>query len=142
MTYEDVKFQGVEKFKMGNFSKEEVSFTINVKVYNPNNYKIKVKSATLDVLNSKDKKIGELHVLDKLVLNKNESGSYPVNIKARLSDLLLSGGGSVMDLVKSRNTNFRFRGKIKVKARGLGKKFEVDELLPLDISRMLPSFGG
>lgn len=141
MSYKDVRFEGVENFKIKDFSTKEVLLTFNVKLFNPNNYKIKVKPGEVDVLNNKDKLLGKAKVVKKVVIDKNMSGSYPVTIKAKLSDFLLSGGGSIFDLIKNRNTTIRFRGDVKVKARGLGKKIKLDETKSFDLGKFMPSLG-
>lgn len=134
-TYKDVEFNGIEKFKVDEFNKEKVTVSFKANIYNPNNYNIKVKSDQVDVLLS-DKVIGQAKIKDKVVLKKETTDLYDVVIE---SDLKKIAGGSIfglIDVLSGQSLTLRFRGNIKVRARGLGKKIAFDEEKSFDPSQL------
>lgn len=137
LTYKDVQFQGVENFKIKKLDTKEVTISFDLKIYNPNNYKIKVKPSEVNILNKNDKLLGKAEILEKIVVQKEKTGSYPVTVKAKLSDVLISGGGSILDLVKNRSTDIKFQGTVKVRARCIGKKIPLDETKTFDIGKLI-----
>lgn len=137
ITYKDVQFQGVENFKINNLDTKQVTLSFDLKIYNPNNYKIKVKPSEVNVLNKNNKLLGKAEILDKVVVQKEKSGLYPVTVKAKLSDVFISGGGSILDLIKNRSTDIKLQGTIKVKAKCIGKKIKLDETKTFDVEKFI-----
>ena len=135
LTYKEVEFNGIEQFKVEDFNKEKVTVSFKANIYNPNNYNIKVKSDNVDVLLS-DKIIGTAKIKNKVTLKKESTGLYEIVID---SDLKKIAGGSLfglVDVLTGKSLTLRFRGNIKVRARGVGKKIAFDEEKSFDPSQL------
>lgn len=139
-TYKEVQFNGVSDFHVDDINKEKATVSFKASIYNPNNYNIKVKSNDLDVLLS-DKKVGTAKIKKKVVIKKQTSGDYDVQVDI---DLKKFAGGGLFGLAKvlsGKSLSLRVRGFLKVRARGLGKKIEIDEqrsFNPSDLNIDLP----
>lgn len=140
MSYKDVQFNGISGFKVDEVNKERIAISFDANIYNPNNYNIKVKADNLDLLLS-DKVIGKAKVKDNIVIKKNSTDAYRVEIETSLKSVAGGGLSSLFKLVTGGPMNIQIRGVVKAKARGLGKKFEIDETRsfnPKDLDLKLP----
>ncbi len=58
--YDDVVYQGIENIKIGKVNEGKTPISFNIKLDNPNNYKIKIKPSDLTVFVG-GKELGEIH---------------------------------------------------------------------------------
>lgn len=123
--YEDVKFNGVKDFKLTNNKEENLLIKLDLEVYNPNKYKITIKPAILDVYVN-GKYAGKTKMKDKIVLEKQKKGIYPLYLKAKTKDILGALTGSLGSFLSGK-INIGIKGKVKAKVYGIGKKFDLDE---------------
>lgn len=123
LTYEDVQLESFDGVQVENFAQKSVKLRVNATIFNPNGYKIKIKKSDLDVLVD-GTKIGIAKTLDKVVLPKKATESQSV-----LIELTLDGKTAlmaVMPKLMKGSSEVQIKGKVKAKALGIGKKFDVD----------------
>lgn len=124
VTYKDVVFQGVEQLNITKISPDGIVADVELKITNPNNYKITVDTKQLD-LYVNTQKIGKTKLKNKLILNKNTTEVYKVKVVTNLPEdgqinlgtFLFGGGGGL---------NIQFKGQIVGKAKGISKTIDVD----------------
>lgn len=134
-TYKEVEFNGTSDFNVENISKKQLDFSFNANIYNPNDYKIKVRSNDLDVLIS-DKKVGTAKIQKRVVIKKQTSDDYRVHVQADMKKFAGGGLKSIIRTLSGGSINLRIRGIIKARARGLGRKIEVDETKRINPSQL------
>jgi LEA14-like dessication related protein len=132
MTYEDVQFKGVSNFKVDKIDKEKVKLKFDARVYNPNNYNITVRANNLDVGLSGNS-LAKASLGKKVVIKKNSTESYPVEVVVKMKDLMSSLGSSVLNMFSSKSVKLEISGDAKVGAKGLSKKFPLNFDYPIDI---------
>lgn len=103
----DLVYKNIEHFKIGQSPAKRTIISMNVLVYNPNHYKLKLKQATADVyLNGSH--LGKMTLDGRYVLPGRDTSSLPVQLEANVanalpnmvqlfthSDVLLTLAGSV-----------------------------------------------
>ncbi|MCB9189570.1 MAG: LEA type 2 family protein [Flavobacteriales bacterium] len=122
--YEDVDFKGVQGVSVVERTDEVVKLQIDVKVDNPNNFKIKVKKSTLDIYIN-EKYIGKTSLDSKIVINKNSEEVYPIVLNADPKDLIKAAMGSLGGLLKG-SVKVRLKGDVKGSVYGVTRKVPVD----------------
>jgi LEA14-like dessication related protein len=139
-SYKDVNYQGVENFKMGKIQDGQLTVNFDLKLDNPNKYKIKIKPTELLIFLG-DKEFATASLDKKLVIQKRSSLSYPIQIKAKLKNVLSGGFGGMMDIVMNRSAEVRIKGPVKGSVYGFSRKMMVDEVRSIDLSDFkLPFF--
>jgi LEA14-like dessication related protein len=122
--YKEVEFLGVTDYSINKLDTEEVRITLSMKIKNPNNYNIKIKKSSFDLyLNGK--KLGETKMLDDVKLGKNRSQVHDVVFDGNVEDIT-QGVFSSLGILLGGTAKLRVKGKLKAKAYGIGKKFDVD----------------
>ncbi len=131
MTYEEVQFQGVDGFKIDKVDKDQVKLRFNAKINNPNDYNISVKATNVD-LGVNGKSLARASTGKKVVIKKNTSDSYPVEVTVKLKDLLGGLGNSMMNMFTGGSLDLTIKGDAKVSAKGLSKKFPIEFTYPVN----------
>ncbi len=122
--YKDVEFMGITDYSMTKLNANEVKISLNMKIKNPNNYTIKIKKSVFDLFLN-DKELGQTSMLNDLKLEKNRSQIHDVVFESNLKDIS-SGIFSSLGILFGGKATLRIKGKLKAKAFGVGKKFDVD----------------
>lgn len=122
--YEEVQFRGVQNVSVLERGDNVIKLQIDVRVDNPNTFKIKVKKSTLDIYIN-GKYVGKTQLDEKIVLQKETEDVYPVVIKMNTKDLLKAAVGSLGGLLKGEAT-VRLTGDVKGSVYGISRKVEVD----------------
>lgn len=122
--YEDVEFKGVQNVSVLKRTDEVVKLQIDVKVDNPNNFKIKVKKSTMDIYIN-EKYVGKTSLDAKVVINKESEEVYPIVLNADPKDLLKAAMGSLGGLLKG-SVKVRIKGDVKGSVYGISRKVPVD----------------
>ncbi len=116
MEYRDIDYVKVEKWE-GN----KVQFRVGLKVYNPNNYKIKIKKVVLDAsVNGQD--LGQVLTDSKLVLPAEAESVQGVVCKASGSQLF----GMMPGLFTGGAVKLHLKGTVKGKVSLFSRTFPVD----------------
>ena len=93
--------------------------------YNPNNYKMILKQADIDILLN-GKKISSLHQEYDLVIEKK--AEFTVPLEATFSQKQINGNiiSSALQILMGKNLTLQYLGNIKVKAYGIRIRVPVD----------------
>ena len=122
--YKDVEFLGITDYSINKLDTEDVRITLFLKIKNPNTYNIKIKKSAFDLyLNGK--KLGKAKMLDDIKLEKNRSQVHEVVFEGDIKKIT-QGIFSNLGVLFGGTAKLRVTGKIKAKAYGIGKKFDVD----------------
>lgn len=124
--YKDVEFKGVESVKILSANKEKIQLSINARIYNPNNYNIKVVDADLDV-SIKNKIMGKGILKNNVVLTKQKEtvNDFIVNIKP---NSLFNLAGVIVESFFKGGIPVSIKGSINVKIF-----FIIKKKIPVDI---------
>ncbi|MEZ4937487.1 MAG: LEA type 2 family protein [Crocinitomicaceae bacterium] len=133
MTYQDVQFQGVSNFKVDKIDKEQVKLKFDARINNPNNYNITVRANNVD-LGVNGKSLAKGDVGKKVVIKKNASDAYPVEVTVKFKDLMSGLGSSLVNMFGGGSINLEIKGNAKVSAKGLSKKFPLEFEYPVNPS--------
>ncbi|TNE55899.1 MAG: hypothetical protein EP338_01990 [Bacteroidetes bacterium] len=126
--FKDVDFEGVDHFKVKEFSKKEAMVNMGLKIRNDNGFKLKIKPSTLNVF-LEDMQVGTIHLEDKLVIKKKSTQVYPTDFKIKFADGFLM---KAMRLMRKEKLQLRMEGTVKGGAFGVSKKFPVKERRTID----------
>lgn len=118
-------FETVREVSIKESSGDSITLMALADFYNPNNYKMVLKQADIDVLLN-GKKISSLHQEYNLVIEKN--ANFTVPLEATFSQQEINGNiiSSALDILMGRNLTINYVGNIKVKAYGIKIRVPVD----------------
>jgi LEA14-like dessication related protein len=122
--FENLEFHGIEKVQMPKMDDHEILIDLSIKVENPNKFNIKLKPSQVAVFLN-EKKLGTIHIDEKLKFLKKVENVYSTQLKIKLED------GAFFSLLKMATKDeipLRFKGKIKGSVFGISKKIEVDQV--------------
>jgi LEA14-like dessication related protein len=125
ISYHEVQVNKVEFRSIKNVTAKGFDVQMAVHVNNPNNYRIKIKRANIDLLVS-DNKVGSAAINKKLVLKGKTSDEYLFTINADYKGMASSAIPSIISVVTSGSIPLRATGNLNAKAFVVGKKFDVD----------------
>lgn len=125
ISYQDVEFVSFDKLSIKNISFTGVDLGITVTIENPNNYKIKIVDADID-LEIAGKPVGKIIVPEKLVLDKKSKKQQTFVVATGVSKLSKSFGPTLMALLGNKKIRIKANGSFKAKAFAVGKKFLVN----------------
>jgi LEA14-like dessication related protein len=94
---------------------------LNVKIKNPNNYRLLIKKIDLDASLNK-KLIGKINHTEKLSIPKKSENIYPIRLKADMTQLQKL----VPSLIFSGAALVNVKGKVKGKALLIPKTIDID----------------
>jgi LEA14-like dessication related protein len=126
-------FESVEQVEIKNRTRTEVTIAAEVNFYNPNNNKITLKHADIDVLLN-DKKITNYTRDYNLRIEKNQHFSIPVEIDFSLSDLNANVISSAINALLGKKQKLSYKGFIRIKAYGIRVKVPVDGSSDFDLN--------
>ena len=131
MTYEEVNFQGVSNLKVEKIDKEKVKLKFDARVMNPNDYNISVKAGNVDI-GVNGNSLAKASTGKKIIIKKNSTDSYPVEVTVKLKELMGGLGNSLFDMFTGGSINLEIKGDARVGARGLSKKIPIEYSFPID----------
>lgn len=138
--YDDVVYQGVEKIKISKPIDGKTSIALNIKLDNPNKFKIKIKPSDMMVYLG-GKELGEVHLKETLVLEKRSMKSYPIIIDAKIKDIAKSGLGGLVELATKQTVTIRFKGFVRGSVYGITQKRYVDQTKEIETGQYLRLLG-
>ena len=110
LVYKDVK-----NFKLNGFGLNNSSISMDVSMYNPNRFSIKLKDADVDIYVNKAY-IGKMFVVKgKYVIPKADSFLLPINVDVDLKNVL----PNALKLLFDKHIEVKVTGKIKAGKHGL-----------------------
>lgn len=122
--YDDISFLGIEGFKMGKIDGKQITFSLDVKIDNPNKFSLTVKPSTLDVF-IEDNLIGKTSLDQKIKFIKKTEKVYTVPLRIDLED------GAFLKILKyglKDKLSLHIVGKVKGSVYGFSKRVKVDEV--------------
>ena len=125
LTFKEVEFKGVEDFKVEKLTASEGKVRVSVNVDNPNNYKIKIKKADLDLYLG-GKNVGKAKLDKKVIIPKKSESTQDVVIVADNLDLAKAIASNFMPALLSGKLNVGVKGKVKAGVFIISKKFDFD----------------
>ena len=124
------QFNGVSNFKLNKFKENTVDFTVNVKLFNPNGYGIKVRPSNFDVYINNDY-IGKAKLNKSFKMKRKSESDCAVPISLMLEK------GKMMRLLALANlksgVDIRLDGVVKASALGVPKKEKIDRSKHLNL---------
>ena len=134
LTYEQVDVKNIEGFRVQNLlnNNEPTQLELDVRVDNPNNYKIKLKDADLNLfVGSKD--LGKVKLAKTVSIPKKSESVQTVVIEPESKDMLQAALQGGLSALLTGKVKVRVKGRIKGKAMGIGKWFDVDHSEQVDL---------
>ena len=108
----------------------------SLEIENTNFFNVTIRPSKI-IVSIDDKELGELKLIEKVVLSSKSKETYPLKFQFQLSEGALF---KIMSNVLKRDVNLTFKGKIKTKALGLPIPIQIDETKLFDGS-LLNLFG-
>jgi LEA14-like dessication related protein len=118
-------FESVEEVIIKDRTGTHVTVEAQVNFYNPNNHKITLKHADIDVLLN-DKKITNYSREFNIKIERNEYFSVPVEISFSLANLNANVITSAINALLGKKQRLSYKGNIKIRAFGIKIKVPVD----------------
>ena len=118
------EFKGASNFKMGELRSNKVNFSLDVNVFNPNGYGIKVRPSEFDVFIGKDY-VGKAKLQKSFKMRRKKNTVCHVPLELSLEP------GMIMKLMKwaqSRSLEVRLEGVLKASVMGLPKREKINEM--------------
>lgn len=138
--FEEPEFKGASNFKLDEFNQDHILFNVDISVYNPNGYALKVRKSIFDVYIN-DVHIGEAKLLDKYKMKSKRTtlGNVPVEVKLGQGVIF-----KLMQFMRDESVQLRLKGDLKASVLGIPNKQEIDQSktvnlkdLNIDIGKML-----
>ena len=126
-------YESVDKIEIKDRSSNSVTITANVNFHNPNNYRITLKHADIDVLLN-DEPITNFIRDYNLKIEKNENFTVPVEISFSMADLNTNVISSAINALLGKKQVLSYRGNIKIKAYGVRINVPVDGKTDFDLN--------
>lgn len=121
MSYKDIVYKSFEGVNIEKVENGFVEIGISVKVFNPNNYTIKIKEADLKA-NFNGKDLGDITLMNTLSLDANKESTQKIICKVSSSKLL-----SMLPMAfMTGNSKLTLVGDLKAKVFIFTKRFPVN----------------
>jgi LEA14-like dessication related protein len=128
-----LSYVGVENFKIQQVDKQMASISLDIKLYNPNDFKIKLKDADIDVFIDGNQ-LGNVQSAEKYEVPKNDTCLVPVILNVALKKIL----PNALQLVLSNGiADVKLTGTVKAGRYGIYKKIPLDYESKQDIGALL-----
>ncbi len=133
--YQEVEYKGVENISFGKIKDGTIPIYLEVRVFNPNKYNIKIKKSFFDLyLNGKH--LGKSSSSKDILIKKNKEDTYSILLKLKSSEITKSLFSS-LGFLFGQQLSFEIKGEIVAKALGIKKKFNIDENQKISASDFL-----
>ena len=126
-------YESVDEIEIIDRSSNSVTIAANVNFHNPNNYRITLKQANIDVLLN-GKPITNFTKDYNLKIEKNENFSVPVEISFSMADLNTNVISSAINALLGKKQVLSYKGNIKIKAYGIRINVPVDGKTDFDLN--------
>lgn len=122
---QELEFNGVNDVSVGSMKSDNIEITINVKLDNPNNFKIKVVKAKLDLFIG-GIEAGTADLEDKITIKKKAEDNYDIIITTDREQLMSAALKSALTSFGSGKITVKVKGWVKGRVWGIGKKIDVE----------------
>lgn len=121
--FEIPELKGFSNFKMGELHQNKISFDVNVSLYNPNGYGIRVRKSTFDVYIN-EAYIGEAKLEKSFKMKRKKTTECYVPVEIQLEPGILM---KLMKWASARSVNIRLEGVLKASVFAIPKREKVNE---------------
>lgn len=132
---QEPEFKGVNDFSVGSLDSDKIEITINVKLNNPNNFKIKVIKANMDLLVGGNE-AGVAKLEEKVIIKKKAEDNYDIIISTDKDKLMSAGMKAIIPSLASGKVSVKVKGWVKGRVWGIGKKIDVEFKENVDIDML------
>ncbi len=110
----DFVFRDVQNFSIGKADLHQAQLSMDVKLYNPNNYRMKLKKADLDVYMN-NKHLGKMNVRERYTVPQMDTFSLPIVLDVDMNNVL----PNALQLIMNSNVTVKLTGKVKAGRHGV-----------------------
>lgn len=125
MEYKQVELIEVKQVAVRVFSMKEIRLATFMQIHNPNNYKITITEADMELF-VKGKKIGNAKLDNNIVLPKNSNEVHEALVFTPMSEIQASAIPTILSVIGQPTVPVHIKGYIKGKVKGIAKKIPVD----------------
>lgn len=123
--YEDVVLKEVTNVNVNSFSANHIEIKVDMRIINPNNYKISIVDSDLELF-VKNKKVGTSKIKDKIDLPKNSDQTHQIVVVTNVGDMVGSAIPVILSVLFDETVDLQVKGEIKARAKSMSKSFPVD----------------
>ena len=109
----DLEYQGVEHFKLQKAGLSETAVSMDIHLYNPNSFNLKLKKADVDVFINNNH-VGKMKVSGRYTINRLDTFVLPVLLNVDLKNAL----SNVLQLMFSSDVDLKLQGTIRAGRHG------------------------
>tara|TARA_B100000683_G_scaffold276794_2_gene332151 strand:+ start:10102 stop:10563 length:462 start_codon:yes stop_codon:yes gene_type:complete len=125
VAFKDLKFNGIQNFKVEELSMKGVKINLGIKLDNPNWFAIKAKGGEIHI-KANEINLGSFKIVKPVKIPKRSDGVVHVTVESKFKNLLGSG---VMSLISVLSNGGKFKvdidGYVKASALGISKKVKI-----------------
>lgn len=128
----DLVYRDMQNFSVKQEGLKKTTLCMDVRMYNPNVYNVKLRKAKLNVYLN-DNLLGCMKVNGRVTMAKQDTSAMPVSIEVDLGSVL----PSMMQVLTAKEVSVKLKGSIKAGRRLLFIKVPVDYESKQDIRKYL-----
>lgn len=134
-TYNDIEFKSVNSTEVRKLKLEKTVLVMNVKLNNPNRYKIKVIKADLDLFVG-GTAAGKALLTEKVILKKKSEDDYDVIVEINPKDLTKALLSNALGIAFQKKVQVKVKGKVKGRVFIFGKNIDVEFKENIDVGSL------
>ncbi len=123
--YEDVEVEEITGVNIQKLDKNGISFTANLRVVNPNDYKIKITSTDADLFLD-GRMAGKAKLENRIVIPANYNDVIEAKIRTDFEGGSLKLIPIILGAAVSKSVDLQAKGTLKAKSFIIGQKFDFD----------------
>jgi LEA14-like dessication related protein len=104
----ELVYQDVENFSLKKASLDKSMLAMDIRLYNPNGYPLRIKSADIDVFMNGNR-LGKLNTSNDCSLPAHDTGAVPVTLEVALKDVL----PSMLQLLMNSEADIKLTGRLR-----------------------------
>lgn len=125
MEYKEVELVEVKQVAVRVFSMKEIRLVVYMQIHNPNNYKIAITEADMELF-VKGKKIGNAKLDNTIVLPKNSNEVYEALVFTPMNEMQTNAIPIILSVIGQSTVPVHVKGYVKGKVKGVAKKIPVE----------------
>lgn len=123
--YSDVELRNIREIKIEKLDDKGIEIRGSAKVYNPNNYKIKIKSTDADLFLD-GRQAGKAKLLNSVVIPANFDDFIEFRVRTDFTAGSLQLLPIILGASVKRSVNLEIKGKARAKSFIIGKSFDFE----------------
>jgi LEA14-like dessication related protein len=140
LQYDNLVYKGYENVNLTNTKEGQMTLKFNLKLDNPNKFKIKIKPSNVSVFLA-GKELGQVHLTETLTIAKRSEKTYPISLNLNLKDLFKSGLGSAFEMMSKQTVSLRIKGFVKGSVYGITQKRYIDQTQEMETAQFMKLLG-